>query len=651
MKKTKTGLLLVGSMFALTFGGVLSSCAKEPDVSSSKGNEGTTDVGLTLSETSVTLNVGGTKTVTATTESEGNYLIGWQTSDKTVATVKAGTITGISEGTATITASVRKKGSTRVLQSKEVSVTVTDHSITLSETEVNISISESATHKLSATVQGGSDTLTWSSNNEEVASVDQTGLVTGHKRGDAIITVTNGEVSAQCAVHVFANHFGLDKKASIAINQTLTLTVTGTPSSDAKWSSEDPSIATVENGVVTAKKIGMTTIHLTSQEDAVDATCVVMVKGEGEEAAELPEGQKADATKNPGSWFYLKEDKVNVTVGSTPTIDNGLISVDITHVGTETGELSGTNFFYLRYQPDAVGDMIYDQTLYIYAESAGNIQVNGEGIDLTVGLNKIERSFTSSAPNENNPSQIKFRCTGKFQILATFEKTGEVKKMTLSESKKKLDLSGEKSFTLTANVPDDAAETTIHWESSDAEVAVVENGVVTGLKVGVATITATCGQYSAACQITVEDSSVDDPRTDLPWGKNDEVLAHPETWYYFADASTINTLHKLGEDGKTIDINAVGAGSKFVYLRYAAKENATYTASYSIFYKGTQESESASVEFSYDNVKEHKENVAVASNETKGGTYDFVMDGSKPFQLKFKNVGTYQFVITIAKKA
>lgn len=42
----------------------------------------------------------------------------------------------------------------------------------------------------------------------------------------------------------------------------------------------------------------------------------------------------------------------------------------------------------------------------------------------------------------------------------------------------------------------------ISWQSSDANVATVANGVVTCTGVGTATITATCGNYSATCSVS-----------------------------------------------------------------------------------------------------------------------------------------------------
>jgi uncharacterized protein YjdB len=62
---------------------------------------------------------------------------------------------------------------------------------------------------------------------------------------------------------------------------------------------------------------------------------------------------------------------------------------------------------------------------------------------------------------------------------------------------------------LTATVrPDNADDKTVTWSTSDASIAVVDNGVVVTLAPGTVTITATAGGREAKCVITVEERFV-----------------------------------------------------------------------------------------------------------------------------------------------
>lgn len=68
--------------------------------------------------------------------------------------------------------------------------------------------------------------------------------------------------------------------------------------------------------------------------------------------------------------------------------------------------------------------------------------------------------------------------------------------------------------TLEATLEPEGAEGDIEWTSSDASVAPVNNGVITGLKVGTATIAASSGAFSATCEVTVIPEQLDPE--DLP---------------------------------------------------------------------------------------------------------------------------------------
>ena len=93
---------------------------------------------------------------------------------------------------------------------------------------------------------------------------------------------SSNQPSASSAIELTA--IALNKtETSILLNSTETLTVTFTPNNatdkEVEWSSDDATIASVENGVVTAKKIGVANITVKSKKNAsVSATCKVTVK-------------------------------------------------------------------------------------------------------------------------------------------------------------------------------------------------------------------------------------------------------------------------------------------------------------------------------------------------------------------------------------
>ena len=272
------------------------------------------------------------------------------------------------------------------------------------------------------------------------------------------------------------------------------------------FTSSDPSIVSIEEDEVVALKTGMAVVTLKSEADQIESSCVVMVKGTGEEVAELPTGLKADTAKNPGNWYYLCESDL-VTVSAIPNIDNGLIHADVTRVGKEDGTIAGPNMFYLRYQPDATGDMIYDVTFYLYSSNNTLLSINGGAdTEYKAGLNIIkEENLISKAPKEGAPYQIKFKAASDYYIIPVFTKIGEVEKMSLSESEIELDLYGTTTHTLTATVPG-VEDAVCEWASSDETIATVEAGVVTALKEGTCTITASYGDESASCVVTVINS-------------------------------------------------------------------------------------------------------------------------------------------------
>jgi uncharacterized protein YjdB len=127
-------------------------------------------------------------------------------------------------------------------------------------------------------------TVTWSSNNTEVATVDANGKVTAVGGGSATITATAGGKSATCDVTVTVPVTGVSLNKTtltLSVNATETLTATVNPSDASNknftWSSSNTAVATVVNGSVTAVGVGTATITVTTEDGGKTATCAVMV--------------------------------------------------------------------------------------------------------------------------------------------------------------------------------------------------------------------------------------------------------------------------------------------------------------------------------------------------------------------------------------
>ncbi|MDE6633456.1 MAG: leucine-rich repeat protein, partial [Muribaculaceae bacterium] len=137
-------------------------------------------------------------------------------------------------------------------------------SISLDESNLELKVGQSAT--LTATVKNVEDkTVTWTSSNEAVATVDAEGKVTALAVGESVITATCGSVSASCNVTVLpipAESITLSQDSwSANAGEIVTLTATVLPENTTDktvtWTSSDASVAYVTTeGVVTAVSVG-----------------------------------------------------------------------------------------------------------------------------------------------------------------------------------------------------------------------------------------------------------------------------------------------------------------------------------------------------------------------------------------------------------
>ena len=150
--------------------------------------------------------------------------------------------------------------------------------LTLSQTSFSIAAGETAL----LTTSGGAGEVSWSSSNENIATVEG-GSVTGKAGGTVTITATAGEESVACTVTITGDPWVSDAKLSLnkadftfGSSETVQLKVKGTDS-PAVWSSANTAVATVsESGLV--KWAGKGTTTVTATVDGQTLECIVRGK-------------------------------------------------------------------------------------------------------------------------------------------------------------------------------------------------------------------------------------------------------------------------------------------------------------------------------------------------------------------------------------
>ena len=170
---------------------------------------------IALSETTKTLDLNGTKEFTLTStitpsNANANTSITWTSSNPSVATVtQNGKVTALKVGTTTITVKTAngKTATCNVTVVNTVKEDIVPESIALSETSKTLDLNGTKEITLTASITPSNankdNTLTWSSSNQDVATVTQDGKVTALKEGTTTITVktANGK-TATCTITV-----------------------------------------------------------------------------------------------------------------------------------------------------------------------------------------------------------------------------------------------------------------------------------------------------------------------------------------------------------------------------------------------------------------------------------------------------------------
>ena len=195
-------------------------------------------------------------------------VVQWSSNKKKIASVNEfGEVTGLKKGKAVITAKIGKK-------KYKATVTVKKRQIKINPAKTTI---EKDQHIfLQLLNKKDEDQAVWTTSNDKVVIVAQSGEIAGVKPGKATINAQVGKQKAKAEITVKAKPLSLSEtKIEMDEGSDEALSINNYENQKVKWTSSDESIATVENGIIHAKKEGKVTITATI--DKKDYTCDVTV--------------------------------------------------------------------------------------------------------------------------------------------------------------------------------------------------------------------------------------------------------------------------------------------------------------------------------------------------------------------------------------
>ncbi|MDF2905918.1 MAG: hypothetical protein K0R34_1239 [Herbinix sp.] len=495
---------------------------------------------ISLSMTNATINTKGTLQLIANVTNSKIPIV-WKSGNTKIATVVDGLVTGVSDGPVIITAQQTIDG---VVKSATCNITVQKSvdTITLSPDKITLAIGASTTIVADVTPKDLANiTLQWKSSDESVVIVEKpyplTAVITALKGGNAVISAINQDNVVVGYTHVSVRQpvtridlsepeITIDLKTSW-LQLRATVVPENALNKNVKWRSTDTSVADVDqNGLVTIKKAGKTSIIATSEDSpAVTAVCNLTVNipvasiALDETAKTMYVGQASRLT-----YVILPTNASNSTVTwlstntSVATVDKtGLVvakNVGSAVIILKTLENGQTIYCTITVKRVATGIKLDATTLNLKAGQDHIFKPTLTPNDSTDKAIVWESSDTKIATVDDE-GKVVAKSAGSTIIVAKLESgatayckvnvTLPVTGLLLNFTDKSIYV-GEK-FKLKVSVtPSSATQLGVTWKSSNTSIATInEDGEVTGLAGGTAIITCTTkdGGYSDTCVINV----------------------------------------------------------------------------------------------------------------------------------------------------
>ncbi len=386
-----------------------------------------------------------------TTQTNSDSEIEWSVSDATKAvlsrsTGSSNTLTPLGIGTVTVTASLVDEPEFE----QEITVTI------LSTVDLNVTsekVKAGGTLQLQATVLPSGTQVEFITSDDEVATVDASGLVTADAAGETTITATSVDgQKAECVLTVYE-----DVLTSVEVIYA--------PSTDRNIFQIQFTKAPYDKAYIAEHGAHLNLEKIAASENAIP-----------EALSDFFSKIKINGQNFMEYWANARRDyDVNLHIGQLERLFN-----------------------FCTYERGSDGSIVYPIpdgfTLVLEEGMRLPEMINGEWRDSEYVLDK----------------------TYMYEINNYSPSTATVRGVLL-DATATLGVGEEKTLNFQINGNQYAAEyLDLSWESSDGAVVTVENGVIKGVKAGTANVTVKLGDFSATCAVTVtaEGGGTTDPGTD-----------------------------------------------------------------------------------------------------------------------------------------
>lgn len=394
----------------------------------------------------------------------------FSSSDQSVAIINQnGVIKGLKEGNAIITVAtsngkvkdttyvtVYKSGTTTVVDGEPVKTTVYPKSINISNNDITLKVGSTISVVATVLPSDANQSLSWTSSNSRVATVDSNGLITAISPGTAIIVAkTVNDITANIKVTV--GDYSVKLK-SISVNtnylvmplgKTMQLSVLYNPKNASNktitWESSNSKVVTVNSsGYIKAVGPGTAIIKATSADGGYTDTATIEVTGSG--------------TSISASEIVFKESSYSVGINGTISL-NPIITP------------SNATFKAIKFTSSDT--------------SIATVDENGLVKGLKEGTVNITATLTHNNLKATTKVVVKY-------IPVTSIKLNNVQAEATIKKGETLSISAE-------ILPSNASNKNISFTSSDSNIAKVDsNGIITGISTGRTTIIAKSSDGASA---------------------------------------------------------------------------------------------------------------------------------------------------------